>query len=424
MPSAASIRRSVRVLACLLASAALARAARASDLVVDATGAAGAFANVNQAMAVAVPGDRILVMPGTYPAFQFERGVAVLGMGATADDVRIARVDFHVSIPNVGYDALLSNVTAGDGLPLDALAITGNELNPGSFVVDGVIVKGGVFLGGGANGFYALLSNSSVDTPPGHGFAGAAVYLGGKPGFSADIVNSRIDGWDAAPAQGVGAGTALLLAGGMRARIAGSTIRGGDGAGALPAGADAIRSGGASAVVSLRMDGSTIVHGGDAAAGGAGGDGVDVFVTTELGEAHVSGGAGSPSGVPFPQAPPVPQPVGAHLGIDPPHADALGQTFLVSGDALTLAIDAPANLAAIAISFQLDMPSPGLFLCLHQPFGLLVFGNHIDALVPTIPGLDLPGVMVFGQGFVRPAQGGPLLLTNVAAVRTDLIAGS
>jgi hypothetical protein len=408
---------------CLLASATLAGAARASDLVVDATGAAGSFLNVSQAMAAAVPGDRILVKPGAYPAFQFERGVSVIGMGASASDVLITRVDFHVSIPNVGYDTLLSNMTVGDGTSSNALAITGNELNPGSFVVDGVHVKGGVFLGGGADGFYTLFNNSSVDAPPGFGFAGAAMYLGGKPGFSADLVNSRVDGWNADPSQGIAAGSGLLLAGGMRARVARSIIRGGDGSTSLPAGADAIRSGGAAAVVSLRVDGSTVVQGGDAASGGAGGDGVDVFVATELGDAIVTGGAGSPAGVPFPQAPPVEQPAAAHLDILPVHEYALGQTFLKSGSPLSFAIDAPSNLAAIALAFQLDMPSPSLFLCLHQPLDLLVFGNQLETQVPSLPGLDLPGVMVFAQGFVRPAGGGPLVLTNVAAVRMDLQAG-
>lgn len=412
------MRHPIRVAAALLLAA---LPASAADIVVDAAGSG--FTNINQAMLVAQPGDRILVMPGAYPPFHFSRGVSVIGMGDDPGDVLIGRCDLHVTVPAEGYDAKLSNLTLGDGKLENGLALSGNESPPGAVTVHGVRIAGGLFLGGGADGFHLHMQNASVDPAPGQGFLGAAVHLGGAPGFSAELVDVAIHGWDADPAAGVPAGIGLRLAGGMRARLAGCEVTGGDGLGVLPsAGASALASWAALGPVSVRLDGATLAAGGAGVSGGAGGHGVALSGVLELGSAQVLAGAGSPPGQPFSGVTPVALPAAGFLQLAPSAVGGQLTGDLQSGDVLDLFIMAPSAKSVILVSLALDTPpANGPFVPLAPPL-LVALDNSLSAMVPVLGGtLELPAVFAYAQAFVRPDAGGPLVPSNVQALNLHFL---
>src|SRR5262245_45870285 len=126
------------VLPLAFAAVVLARSAHAADWIVDATGAQSSFTTIDPAMVQSTPGDRILVLPGSYPAVHFSRGVEVIGMGDEPGDVVVARVDFHVNIPNDDFDAVLSNLRVCGSGAADSISISGNELSAGTFLIDSV----------------------------------------------------------------------------------------------------------------------------------------------------------------------------------------------------------------------------------------------------------------------------------------------
>ena len=139
-----------------------------------------------------------------------------------------------------------------------------------------------------------------MQPPAGYGFTGEACYLGG-PGNSVDLLNTKITGWGAEPAAFATSGVGLRLSGGTQARITGCEITGGDGvdvAGYAAGGAAVTNTG--VGPVQLRIDGNSVIQGGDGA-NAAGGNGVAIQLgSIEVGAATVSGGFGVPPGVAYP----------------------------------------------------------------------------------------------------------------------------
>ncbi len=393
--------------------------ASAHDHIVDAAGLASPHTNIAAAMAVAAPGDRILVMPGDYPAFQFSRGVHIHGLGDGPTDVRIARVDYHVSIPSIGYDTSLTNVEIGSAQTLGEIPISGNELPPGVFVLDGVIVNGGVFLGGGDDGFAAMITNSVVRAGSGEGFAGVAVHVGGE-NCRVDIVDTAIWAWNDDVTTGHGAGAGLRLVGGTHATITDSLIVGGDATSMPGNGGSAIVDGGPAHPVHLRLDGNTAVIGGDAS-NGVGGHAVDIAGTVSLGAAAIVPGTGVQDGVGWANAGPTALPVSLHLETTPAFFAAERGVAIESGDSWGLHLPA-GPMSAIALSFDLDVPVPHTATPFASPFVLFSIGSSLTVDIPASPaGHDIPGVMVFAQGWVRDPASHVLFESNPVAARIDLL---
>lgn len=397
--------------------------AQGIDRVVDASGQTSIYTNISQAMAASSPGDRILVLPGQYPTFQFTHGVRVLGMGDDPSDVVVERVAYHPSIPNIGYDTVLSNMTLESSNPLDVICLGGNELAPGSLVLEGVHIRGGVFLRGGQAGFYCLMSNCLVDPPPGYGVNGEACFIGG-PGNFFEIRNSRIKGWDADPSIFMPAGLGLRIGGGTQMRIVNSRINGGAGA----MGASGIFANGATAVqsqapgnVQLLLTGGSVIHGGDAAAGGIGGHGVTLSGTIDVEGAVVNGGTGTPAG----QAYSVAQPqsaaaLGTYLDSVPSKIDAAADVAVRSGETLAFSIPSNGQFSVIAINVAVRLPS-GAFVPLVTENAILEFSDTFSVVVPNVPpGIEFPGLFVFAQGAVLDAATNQLVPTNTVAMRIDL----
>lgn len=403
---------------------------RANDFIVDAAGTVGTFPTVTAAMLVAAPRDRILVAPGVYPAFQFERGVEVIGLGARPEDVTIARVDFHVSIPNQNYDAVLSNLTVCGSSPLDAISISGNELARGTFLIDGVHTCGGVFLAGEPD-LQLIVQNSKFEPAPGGGFLGAAFDFGGG---MAELVNVSIVGWDAHLAIAAGHGLRVSEEATLRATacsIVGGTGTTVEGSG-LAHGGDGITSAPWPNPVTLELAGGTTVRGGDGAGtAGAGGAGASVNGTPlslTVGFAAVQGGLGHPAGVAWSLDAPI------SLGFDPtlaldggntPGGSGPGERSVrwVAGDLLAVTSD-----PTIAATSQLTLTGE------LEP-ALADFGGVFGALPPRVlaipqlarivPGLPPPPTgprprlwLVFQARFGDPVTGSTRH-SNPVAVRVD-----
>lgn len=418
------MNRSRFAFAAVLASAvtAVSPEARASDRLVDATGAHGAYTTIDDAMDAASAGDRILVMPGKYPRFDFLVGVSVIGLGADPSEVVIPDVYVHVNHPKIGYDAVLQNVTLHSDDPAATLLLYGNENGPGSFTLDGVRVDGGgVYLRGGDDGFFVHVSNCDIVPKQGYGFSGEACFVGGD-GTYVEIRNTRIRGWDALPYALLPAGVALRLFGGSHARIVGSDLRGGDGvADLVPAygvGGTAIAAG-LSGDVDLLLNGGTVVTGGTGV-GAAGGGGVALRGSIFLGSATVSGGAGTPSGADFPLDPAVDVTTDLNLTLDPALEFAEGTPFVVSGQSLSVSMH-PGNVSAILLGFAFDVPASSKFFSLSPSPGLLVIpGTSLSGTVPSLPGFEERGLMLCVQGLLLDPITGKVRVTNAATIRVDL----
>ncbi|GJM20503.1 MAG: hypothetical protein DHS20C15_04180 [Planctomycetota bacterium] len=412
-----------KTLIALSVSLAAASPTFADDILVDASGLQSAHTNVASAMAVARPGDRLLLLPGHYPPFLFEVGVSVIGLGEDAASVVVDRVDLHVSEPSIGYTAVLSNLTAGDGSALNAVPISGNEQSPGVVVIDGVFVDGGVFIGGGADGFHLHMSGSAVEPGPGDGFLGAGVHLGGSAGFSFEIIDSRLAGWDADDDLGVPAGDALHLSGPVRGRLVRTEVLGGDGSSMQPSGGDAVRRFVSGAAVHLRVDGGTLVRGGDAQLGGLAGAALDVGGVLEFGDASVQGGSGAVSGLAFAGDLALESlPGSLHLSVEPAQIAGIGAPAIQSGAQLTLSVDVPADSAALFLALDLGLPapSPATLISVHSP-AMLILNSSASFVVPDI-GVDMPGVMLYANAWVRATPGSKLQVSNTVSRRLDLVA--
>lgn len=402
----------------LLFSALCAPTLLAADLVVDA-GGGGDHTTIDAAMAAASPNDRLLVRPGQYPAYQHSVAVDVIGIGADPTQVKIDRVDYHVSIPVTGYDTSISNVTLGSASPADAIALSGNELPPGTLHLDGVIVEGGVFLGGGSTGFSLFVTNSRIEAAAGEGFLNATVDVGGEANF-VEFRNSRIVGADAeAPYP---AGAALRVARGTTLRLVNAELAGGagDSTAGLPNGAAGVVRGFAPGSITMRLDGGSVIVGGAGDVGGAGGHGVDVSGSIDLGAAAVLGGAGAPAGSAYADAGPSPMAVDLHLALTPILKSAEGAVALQNGESLSLAMTTPASQTAIVLGFDIDVPPPSLFLSIDLAASLWIPGNTVDLTVPQTAPIVAQGLQVYAQGFMLDAGSGAVLLSDAASVRVDL----
>ena len=388
------------------------------DRLVNPAGGPGTYQTITQAMLASNPGDRILVMPGQYGFFQFSRGVHLIGLGANPEDVVIERIAFHVSIPTPGYDALISNVTVDSSNPVDVLSIHGNELAPGTLTIDGCVLRKGVFLRGGQQGFYLLINNSKITPTLGAGFSSEACWLGG-PGNHVDLRNTRITGWNA-DALGVQAGVGLRVAAGTRMRIDGCVITGGNGVAGQP-----VLAAGASGVVGvlagsveLRIDGGSAVTGG-AGVNASGGHGVAAFGTVEVGSAVVAGGAGSPSGLPYAFSGPTFTTLNPHLSITPNLSFADGPVKVSAGQQLTVQVGNGTLPSLLAIALSTDIPLGSQFVPIPLSSATIISGSSFSAWVPFVPGLVGPGPTFYVQGAVGDPVTGSIVLSNTAAVRVD-----
>ena len=389
------------------------------DRYVDGTGAGGAYMTITGAMLASAPGDRILVLPGTYPAFQFSRGVHVIGLGTDPSQVVVARIAYHVSIPALNYDTLISNLTVSSNNPLDVLSIHGNELAPGTLTIDGCVLQNGVYLRGGEQGFYALINNTSVTPPTGHGFTGEACYLGG-PGNYVEVRNTRIQAWDADQALGVPAGVALRLAAGTTARVIGGEITGGDGAGSpapFTSGGDAIVSI-IPGTVSLDLTGGVQVTGGAASGAAPGGHGTAIHGSVKIESAFVSGGAGVPAGLTHAVAQPSSS-SSVHLVMNPGFQYAQGGVSLSPGQSLSVVLGSGLGLGALGISLGVELPSGSNFVTLALSQMVVIPMSSWSATIPNVPGLSIPGLMVYIQGVTLDPVSGSVNISDTAAVRID-----
>ncbi|MCA9001799.1 MAG: hypothetical protein KDB61_07745, partial [Planctomycetes bacterium] len=321
--------------------------ASADDLVVDASGALSNWTTIGQAMALAQPGDSILVMPGQYPAFAFTKGVEVRGMGANPSDVSVDRVDYHVSIPNIDARTVLRNLRlCGDGA-INDLAISGNELPRGSMWIDRVETCAGVYLHG-AGEFYAFFSECTITPDAGRGILGAAMDLGN---CEADFWRCNVVGWDAS--QLVPAADALHLSFDARIRVAASRFEGGDGhegSGVGMAGDAVTTLPGYAADVTLIGDSRFV---GGHGVGAPGGDCVAVEGMIELGHVVLQPGSGTAPGVEFPLSPSVP--LGYDPALDVPEGRAHVKTRV--GPAWTPNLNSPQLGAPLILCWdEIDVP--------------------------------------------------------------------
>lgn len=399
-------------LPCVLA---LALPASATDWIVDAAGGQGTLATIAQAMAVCSTGDRILVMPGSYPAFHFSRAVDVVGLGASPSDVVIHRVDYHPTVPTLGFDTGLTNLTVCG----DSISISGNELAPGTLVLDGVRACSGVYLHG-AGQFYLLVQNADVEAGPGDGFLGAAFDFGGG---TADIVNSSIRGANASAVVGTTAGVGLRVwsTSTSNVRISNSLVSGGSGmrATGFLDGADAIDhlAGGVS---TLRLSGGAQILGGAADVGGRGGNGVDISGEITTGEVVVIGGAGGTPGSPYATSQPTPLGFDPLLRLSPAGQGGTLPVFQHPGDFILAGCDPSISSAVLASSTAIDPPSTPASTALVTP---QVGNGPTEAFLIPIRqhrvANPAPKRRLYLQGLFLDASTGQTHTTNPVAMTID-----
>lgn len=408
-----------RTLFAALVSVAL-LAAQGQDLVVDSTGAGGAFTEIGHAMLAADPGDRILVMPGSYPTFQFSRGVHVIGMGAIPEDVTIQRIAYHVSIPSTDYETVLSNVRVRGNSFLDVFAISGNELAPGTLTIDGCVLEGGVYLRGGQAGFYLHVNNSRIVPPAGYGFSGEAARLGG-PGNYVELRNTKVIGWDADPIAFAPAGDAVRFDGGTRARITGSQLLAGSGTatGLYAPGGTAISTI-SSGVVEVGIEGGSMLRGGDAFGSAPGGHGTNVAGTIHVGSATVLGGGGSPSGLPHAGSATVVGTGTLALDTDPAWSFAEEGIALAPGQTFEVNVPSGAGVPLLGVAFRVLLPGGPEFVSLPLEAATVFQTEGLTATVPTLPGTALSGLMVYFQGARVDVTTSDVVISDTVAYRIDL----
>lgn len=407
-------------LRCLLltvsAAAALPMTGLADDLIVDKNGGPGTFKTIQAAMTAAQNGDRILVMPGTYPGFEHTKSVSVYGMGASPDDVTVAGIAFHPIYPHTGYRVRLSRMTVVGEEGFGSAALSGNELGWGVLELESMIIDGGVFLGVfDPSGFYLSVSNSEVRTDdPSQGFEGSAVTVRG-PGVQVDVSRSMIRGSDGTLSPFAFPLAGLTIDKGAALRISQSEIVGGGGA--------FIQDGAPGLVVrDGRVEGITggaSLRGGDADLGYTGGAAIQSDSPVPVGDATLAGGDGFPNGATV-------------------SGDGTVQSMETPSVQLTLAIDGgdlgPASVrpgsvmdwtmirdggtaVALASSFQVTAKD-NIFQGIHlDPTANLVLGHGDHVEVPALPGIL--GLFMTTQALVLDAPAGVVHSSAPTTIRVD-----
>ncbi|MEZ5990404.1 MAG: hypothetical protein R3F30_15070 [Planctomycetota bacterium] len=289
-----SFRLQVRALGMIAAIALAAQLAGATDHVVDAQGGPGVHKTISAAMAVASPGDRILVRPGTYPGFKVDRSIEVVGLGSAPSSVIVEGIAFHPVHPHSGYRVRLSRMRLTPALPsLNSMALSGNELGTGELILDSLVLDGGMALGVWEKGSMELdLDNCDIRVEKAQGgVVGAAVVVTG-PAVHLEVSRTEVHGGVGTLAPLSPALAALQVDDGTTLRLAQTRLYGGKGApGQDGAPALIVRNG----IVEAIHAGS-LLFGGDGGDKGAGGPAIRADVPIQVGSARLAGGSGTPDG--------------------------------------------------------------------------------------------------------------------------------
>ena len=166
----------------------LGAAVPAADLFVDANGTPGTYATVQAAILAAQPGDRILVLPGSYPAFSITKAIHIVGVGTEPSSVVVGGVHLGLGFPNQNYHVSLSRLRIDAG-PTSPTAVSGQELGVGRIEFDSVEVEGG----------FRLLPHGVHQLVEGHAalVATGSEVLQGRPvvgaGVELDLAGTEID---------------------------------------------------------------------------------------------------------------------------------------------------------------------------------------------------------------------------------------
>ncbi|MBL8749055.1 MAG: hypothetical protein JNK78_07845 [Planctomycetes bacterium] len=391
----------------------LAVALPATDLVVQAGGPPGTYPTVQAAIVAAQPGDRVLVMPGAYPAFSVTKAISVYGMGTSSSDVVVAGVHFGLGFPNQGYRVSIARLRIDAG-PLAPLAVTGQELGTGQIEFESVEVFGGFRLLAGEPGFVLSLANCTVEGDVGQGFDGGTCHVAAPAPSTFTITRSRFRGsrGDLFAAQAPLA--ALVLDRGATVRIEQCSLSGGEG-GVAQAGAPGLH---VRLAQVKSLGGGSSVYGGNGGSGAAGGPGVKTTSTVFRGTATVVGGIGAPNG-------PIVAGGGSLL------ATAAGSPELV------FLVDQTQNgpvvvRAGTDLEWHLASSLPGVVLMspilqspLPAPYDSLVVAPATALFLPVdaafaMPSLgDLRGLPLFFQGVAIDAANGAYPATAAFAIHVD-----
>jgi len=392
----------------------LGAAVPAADLFVDANGTPGTYATVQAAILAAQPGDRILVLPGSYPAFSITKAIHIVGVGTEPSSVVVGGVHLGLGFPNQNYHVSLSRLRIDAG-PTSPTAVSGQELGVGRIEFDSVEVEGGFRLLSGEPGFVLSFANCEVRGDIGQGYDGGTCHLAAPAPSYFSITRSRFQGarGNLFAAQAPMAG--LLLDGGVTVQIEQCSIDGGDG-GVAQAGAPGldVRS---AQVRSLGT--STVVTGGDGGVGAAGGPGVRTTSTVLRGTVSVAGGVGTPSG-------PTVTGGGALLqatGVRPElsfHVDqsAIGPVMAAAGSQLDWQLDAGNNPSVVLMSLAIGGPLPPPLdqLAIDPGFAMLLPADATFVVPPLGAVIGLP---LFFQGIAFDVSSGAYRATAVDAIHLD-----
>lgn len=383
-----------------------------TDRLVDPAGAPGTYLTIQAAIDAAVSGDRILVAPGAYPAIAVTKPIAILGMGASPNDVGVGGIAFASGGLGQNYRVAISRLRVDAG-PLSPLAVSGQELGTGQIEFESVTVQGGFRLLGGASGFVMELANCSIAGDIGQGFDGATCHIAAPAPSNFAISRCTFHGaaGDLFAAQSPMAG--LLVDRGVTVSIAQCTVQGGAGGIAQPGAAGLVVRNG-----QVRALGTgSVVRGGDGGPGAAGGAGVSTTSNVFRGTATVLGGSGSPNG-------PVSSGVGALLGagIDPElevlvDGATRGPVAAGAGTHLQWHNEAFGSPSLVLFSFALVAPYPAPFDRLTIDLtNVGIVGNDLDVVLPAH---GVIGLTLFGQGVALDVAHGTILASAPFAVRLE-----
>lgn len=372
----------------------------AADLLVDASATPGTYPTIQAAINAAQPGDRILVMPGSYPAFSVTKSITILGLGTSPGSVIAAGVHLGLGFPNQNYHVSIGRLRLDAG-PFAPLAVSGQELGVGQIEFESVEVAGGFRLLVGEPGFVLSLANCTVIGDIGQGFDGATCNIAAPAPSYVSITRSRFQGarGDLFAAQPPLAG--LLLDRGVTAEIAQCSITGGRG-GIAQAGAAGLEV----RQAQVRMLGTgSMVTGGNGGTGAAGGAGLRTTSTVFHGSAMVAGGAGTPNGAVVSGGGTLLPAVGITPELEVRMDQALsGPAVVGTGTRVAWQLDADGGSGLVVMSIALGNTQPAPLDRIWLELGpAVVMPNDVDFVMPPLGAFV--GLPVFCQGIaVDPAN--------------------